>query len=168
MTMKLVTNQRLLEKGALDFPSMELAAASPLAEKLFQIPGVAGVFIGSNFVTITKNEFGGWNNIMDLAADGLRTHLAEGLPIVGKAMEAQSAQLDEVSVGIQRVIDAEIRPAVAMDGGDIVFVAFREGIVYLKMKGSCSGCPSSTATLKMGIERRLQEEFPQVQGVQPV
>lgn len=166
MSMKLVTNQRLLERGALDFPRQELADGSPLAEKLFQIPGVAGVFIGSDFVTITKNEFGGWNNIVDLAIDGIRTHLTDGLPVASEALAAQSGDLDEISQKISAVIDAEIRPAVAMDGGDVQFVAFRDGIVHLQLRGSCSSCPSSSMTLKMGIERRLKEEFPEIASVE--
>lgn len=164
-TMKLVTSVPVLAKGTMDFPSVEKAAKSPLAKKLFQIPGVRGVFLGSNFVTLTKNEYGAWNDIIDLAIDGLKAHLEAGQSVADTDVEPTVVDDDSLSQKIVQVLDNEIRPAVAMDGGDISFVSCRDGVVTLQMRGACAGCPSSTMTLKMGIERRLREEFPEIQSV---
>ena len=116
-TMKLLTDQTLLEKGSADFPDPDSAEKSPLAEKLFQVPGVQGIFIGRNFVTITKNDSGAWNNIIDLAMDGLRQHLIAGDPILLDSFETSVTDDDEMTSSIKKVLDDEIRPAVAMDGG---------------------------------------------------
>lgn len=139
---------------------------SPLAARLFAIEGVTGVFFASNFVTVTKRADVEWTDIAQPIVDSIKACLGEGGSALGPAFEATSrADEGEIAQRIQRILEDEIRPAVAMDGGDIVFAGFHDGRVELYMQGSCSGCPSSTATLKMGIEARLREEIPEVQEV---
>ena len=142
------------------------SAVSPLAARLFAIEGVTGVFLASNFVTVTKRPEVEWTDLAQPVVDAIKTCLGDGGEALGPAFrpEAAEAQGDVVD-RIRRILDEEVRPAVAMDGGDIVFSAFRDGIVELYLHGSCSGCPSSTATLKLGIEARLREAVPEVQGV---
>jgi NFU1 iron-sulfur cluster scaffold homolog, mitochondrial len=144
-------------------PSEEV---SPLASRLFEIDGVVGAFLASNFVTVTKRTDVEWTDIAQGVVDAIKGCLAEGGSALGPAYEApERGEESEVVARILRILEDEVRPAVAMDGGDIVFAGFRDGIVELYMQGSCSGCPSSTATLKHGIEARLREEIPEVQGV---
>ena len=139
---------------------------SPLAARLFQVDGVTGAFLASNFVTVTKRPEVEWTDIAQAIVDAIKGCLAEGGSALGPAYVAPAqADQGEVVGRILRILEEEIRPAVAMDGGDIVFAGFRDGIVELYMQGSCSGCPSSTATLKHGIETRLREEIPEIQGV---
>lgn len=165
-TLKYVVDRQLIPRGAFNFTSREVASEkSPLALKLMSVNGVTGVMVGSNFVTVTKGEQGEWDEMNDAVMETLDTHLSSDEPVVfpqvleelisptsGNAVEEQ----------IRNVLDSEIRPAVAMDGGDITLDRYDAGVVYLHMKGSCSGCPSSTATLKMGIENRLRELIPDV------
>ena len=144
-------------------PSPEI---SPLAARLFEVEGVVGAFLASNFVTVTKRPEVEWTDIAQSIVDAIKGSLAEGAPALGPGyQEPAPAEQGEVVARIVRILEEEIRPAVAMDGGDIVFAGFRDGIVELYMHGSCSGCPSSTATLKHGIETRLREEIPEIQGV---
>jgi Fe-S cluster biogenesis protein NfuA len=139
---------------------------SPLAARLFGIEGVVGVFFASNFVTVTKRGEVEWTDIAQPIVDAIKGCLGEGGSALGSGFEVARTQGEgEIAQRIQRILEEEIRPAVAMDGGDIVFAGFRDGRVELYMQGSCSGCPSSTATLKMGIEARLREEIPEVQEV---
>jgi len=141
-------------------------AVSPLAARLFAVDGVIGVFFASNFVTVTKREEVDWVDIAQPIVDAIKDVLGEEGNALGPAFEAeQHAGGGELVERIRQILEQEVRPAVAMDGGDIVFAGFHDGIVELYMQGSCSGCPSSTATLKMGIEARLREEIPEVQGV---
>ena len=148
------------------FESAPSAAVSPLAARLFGIEGVAGVFLASNFVTVTKRAEVEWTDLAQPIVDAIKGCLGDGGPALGPSFETgPSADEGEVVDRIRRILDEEVRPAVAMDGGDIVFSAFRDGIVELYLHGSCSGCPSSTATLKLGIEARLREAIPEVQGV---
>jgi len=139
---------------------------SPLAARLFAIEGVTGVFLASNFVTVTKRAELEWTDLAQPIVDAIKACLGDGGQALGPAFQPESASgQGEVVDRIRRILDEEVRPAVAMDGGDIVFSAFRDGIVELYLHGSCSGCPSSTATLKLGIEARLREAVPEVQGV---
>ena len=139
---------------------------SPLAARLFGIEGVVGVFLASNFVTVTKQGAVEWTDIAQPIVDAIKGCLGEGGSALGSAFEVAKTQGEgEIAQRIQRILEEEIRPAVAMDGGDIVFAGFHDGRVELYMQGSCSGCPSSTATLKMGIEARLREAIPEVQEV---
>ncbi|MFP2908844.1 NifU family protein [Pyxidicoccus sp. 3LFB2] len=168
-TLKYVVDRKLLAGGALNFTSRDDAQAkSPLAHKLMDVRGVTAVMIGSNFVTVTKGEEGEWDEMNDAVMSTLDSHLTANEPVVDEAAVAAARQATggaeggSIQARIQDILDSEIRPAVAMDGGDITLDRFEDGIVYLHMKGSCAGCPSSTATLKMGIEGRLREAIPEV------
>jgi len=153
------------QSGFFDAPPPE--SHSPLAARLFAVRGVEGVFVASNFVTVTKGDEVDWTDIAQEVVDAIKTHAASGAPALGEDYVAAAAtdSGSEIEGRIKRVIDQEIRPAVAMDGGDVVFAGYRDGRVELYMQGSCSGCPSSQATLKLGIEARLREEIPEVQEV---
>ena len=173
-TLKFLPGETVLESGTADFPNREAAGRSPLAQALFEIDGVARVFLGSDFVTITKSEDAGWQTLKPLVLGVIMEHLTARRPVVldaasdDDADEVYAAEDKEIVAQIKELLDTRVRPAVAMDGGDIVFRAFEEGVVYLHMQGSCSGCPSSTATLKMGIENMLRHYIPEVQAVRPV
>jgi Fe-S cluster biogenesis protein NfuA len=169
-TLKYVVDRRLVSSGAVNITSKQAAEEkSPLALKLMSIKGVTAVMVGSNFVTVTKGDEGEWDELNDAVMATLDERLTAGLPAVNE--EALAAARTATSAGgsvearIQDILDAEIRPAVAQDGGDITLDRYEEGIVYLHMKGACAGCPSSTATLKMGIETRLRELVPEVTEV---
>lgn len=169
-TLKYVLNQNLLEKGAVNLTQKEAAEAkSPLAAKLFDVIGVVGVMIGKNFVTITKGEAGDWESLNKGVHEVLQSHLGEGLPILHEGVLTETQNTGQstgiIEDQIRAILDTEIRPAVAMDGGDITFEKYENGIVYLYLQGSCSGCPSSSATLKHGIEVRLKEAIPEIQEV---
>lgn len=169
-TLKYSVNRRLLEQGAVNFSSAErVGDRSPLATKLFAVTGIAGVMIGRDFVTITKTDGGDWDVVHKGASKVIEEHLTAGEPVVTRIDADEpagaSAMGGETERRIREVLDNEIRPAVAMDGGDITFDRFEDGVVYLQMKGSCAGCPSSTMTLKMGIENRLREMLPEVKEV---
>ena len=165
-TLKYSVNRTLLTtRGAANFPTPASAEInSPLATKLFAIPGISGVMIGKDFVTVTKAEDGDWDVVHKSASATVEQHLAAGLPAVLEENMAATHKggTSEVESKIREILDAEIRPAVAMDGGDITFDRYDEGVVYLHMQGSCAGCPSSTATLKMGIETRLKQAIPDI------
>lgn len=167
-TLKYSVNQPLLEKGAISFLNKDDAEKrSPLAAKLLNIPGISGVMIGRNFVTVTKTEEGDWDVVHKNTSTLIQNHLAQNEPVLldhGNSDGHKGGQ-SEIENKIREILDNEIRPAVAMDGGDITFEKYEDGIVYLYLQGSCSGCPSSTATLKMGIETRLREAIPEVQEV---
>lgn len=170
-TLKYVVDRRLIPSGAVNFTSLEAARGrSPVAEKLLAIEGVVGVMIGNNFVTVTKGEAGEWDALNDAVTQTLEEHLSSNQPVViAEAVATRPAEGEsEVERQIREILDAEIRPAVMNDGGDILLDRFENGIVYLHMRGSCSGCPSSLMTLKMGIEQRLRETIPEVSEVVPV
>lgn len=170
-TLKYVVDKRLLPSGALNFTTKDKATEqSPLADKLFGVKGVVGVMLGTNFVTVTKGDDGEWDELNDAVMNSLDEYLTQGLEVVKpEVLQARQAALSEgggaIEQRIREILENEIRPAVAMDGGDITLSKFEDGIVYLSMQGSCSGCPSSTATLKMGIETRLKESIPEVSEV---
>jgi Fe-S cluster biogenesis protein NfuA len=169
-TLKYAVSEPLLERGALDFPQREAAGDSPLALYLFQVDGVAAVMIGRDFVTVTVPDATKMASVNTEMLDRLKQHLDNGQPIFTGELPGSDhgSATDPISKQIVEILDAQIRPAVAMDGGDIVFDRFEEGVVYLHLKGSCAGCPSSTVTLKMGIESRLREEIPEVLGVEAI
>jgi Fe-S cluster biogenesis protein NfuA len=166
-SIKWVLGQTLVEGSAsAHFTARPAADVSPLARSLFDVPGVEAVFLASNFVTVTKRPDLEWTDLAQPIVDALKQCVASGARALGPGFTpAAGGAQSEVVARIRRVLDEEVRPAVAMDGGDIVFSDFRDGIVELYMHGSCSGCPSSTATLKHGIESRLRELIPEVQGV---
>lgn len=175
-TLKFLPGREVLPGGALELKTAEDAARSPLAQKLFAIDGVTGVFYGADFVTVTKAG-GEWQHLKPAILGAIMEHylsneplLVEGgAPTPNDDGEEFFEESDAETVDtIKELLATRVRPAVAMDGGDITFRGFREGVVYLNMKGSCAGCPSSTATLKQGIENLLRHFVPEVQEVRPV
>jgi Fe-S cluster biogenesis protein NfuA len=170
-TLKFLPGRTVLEEGTLHMPSAADAHRSPLAEKLFSIEGVAGVFFGSDFITVTRSG-AEWQHLKPAILGAIMEHYMSGEPIV-RADAAPAAEgeeffdeADEDTVDtIKDLIETRVRPAVAADGGDITFRGYREGVVYLTMKGACSGCPSSTATLRNGIQNLLRHNVPEVQEV---
>jgi Fe-S cluster biogenesis protein NfuA len=166
-SIKWVLGRPIIEGGAsAHFDSSPSYEVSPLAARLFAIDGVEVVFLASNFVTVTKREEVEWTDLAQPIVDAVKACLEGTTAALGPAFEAQDAATEsDVVARIRRVLDEEVRPAVAMDGGDVVFSGFRNGIVELYLQGSCSGCPSSGVTLKHGIEARLREAIPEVEGV---
>jgi Fe-S cluster biogenesis protein NfuA len=171
-TLKFLPGRDVLGEATREFRSADEAEASPLAGALFGIPGVTGVFFGSDFVTVTKAA-GDWQHLKPAILGAIMEHYLSGAPILAEnaaeeiAGEEFFAPEDADTVAtIKELLETRIRPAVAGDGGDITFRGFREGVVYLTMKGSCSGCPSSTATLKHGIQNLLRHFLPDVQSVE--
>lgn len=166
-SIKWVLGRAIVEPGvSAQFDAAPAADVSPLAARLFELEGVEGVFVASNFVTVTKRPDLEWTEIAQPIVDAIKGCLADDGEALGPAFEVtERVDEDLVVQRIRRILEDEVRPAVAMDGGDIVFAGFRDGTVELYMQGSCSGCPSSTATLKMGIEARLREEIPEVREV---
>ena len=172
--LKFLPGQAVLEAGTADFPSAETAEKSPLAGRVFAVEGVTGVFLGSDFVTVTKNEATEWDHIKPSILGAIMEHFQSGDPVMeGEAQagggHAEHSGEDAEIVGqIKELLDTRVRPAVAQDGGDITFHGFERGVVYLHMQGACAGCPSSTLTLKMGIENLLRHYIPEVVEVRPV
>jgi len=173
-TLKFLPGQTVLEAGTADFPSAEGAEKSPLAERLFKVQGVTGVFFGNDFVTVTKAEDTEWDHIKPAILGALMEHFQSGNPVMlgDAAMPSGHAEHDgedaEIVGQIKDLLDTRVRPAVAQDGGDITFHGFERGVVYLHMQGACAGCPSSTIPLKMGIENLLRHYIPEVTEVRPV
>ena len=164
-TLKYSINRQLLAKGAVNLLTKnEAIARSPLAAKLFDVPGIAGVMLGRDFVTVTKADDGDWDVVHKNSSSIIQQHLSLDQPILTDAdpTAAHKGGSSDIENRIRDILDTEIRPAVAMDGGDITFEKFENGVVYLYLQGSCAGCPSSTATLKVGIETRLREAIPEV------
>jgi Fe-S cluster biogenesis protein NfuA len=164
-SLKYVTNPPLLELGAATFPNKAAAEnKSPLAEELFKIESIVSVMVGKNFVTITLSNHDRLTEVNDTVIDCIKDFIKSGKKAVlaEALLNENSKAKTEVEKLIVEILDREIRPAVAMDGGDITFESYQDGIVFLHMKGSCAGCPSSTATLKMGIENRLREKIPEI------
>lgn len=170
-TLKYSVNRQLLQtRTTANFGNKDDAdKSSPLASKLFAVPGIRGVMIGKDFVTVTKTEEGDWDIVHKSTSQTLEDHLNRGEVVVNEAgmaaeahAKASSGAMAAIETKIKEILDQEIRPAVAMDGGDISFDRFEDGIVYVHMQGSCAGCPSSTATLKDGIETRLRDAIPEV------
>jgi len=174
-TLKFLPGREVLQGEPRDFRDPEAAAVSPLAAALFTIDGVTGVFLGSDFVAVTKNDTD-WAHLKPAVLGAIMEHFLSGNPIVtdGSAPAADDGELffDEADAEmvevIRELLETRVRPAVAMDGGDITLKGYRDGMVYLHMQGACSGCPSSTATLKNGIENLLRHFVPGVEGVQQV
>ena len=177
-TLKFLPGRAVLADGTLDMPSPEEAAQSPLAERLFEIPGVSGVFLGSDFITVTKAA-GEWQHLKPAILGAIMEHYMSGAPLLadGSVGSDEAADEDdeffneadaETVATIKDLIETRVRPAVANDGGDITFRGFKDGIVYLNMKGSCAGCPSSTATLQHGIQNLLRHFVPDVVEVRPM
>lgn len=176
-TLKFIPGLVVLENGSLDFRSPEESRVSPLAERLFAVEGVAGVFLSQDFIAITKSDDKEWFLLKPALLGVIMEHFTAGRPVLNESdaasqaaggSEGEGEADDEIVAQIKALLDTRVRPAVAMDGGDIVYHSFEEGVVYLSMRGACAGCPSSTATLKMGIENMLRHYIPEVQAVEPV
>jgi Fe-S cluster biogenesis protein NfuA len=174
-TLKFQPGRAVLASGTLDMRDKDAAAQSPLAERLFAIAGVSGVFFGSDFIAVTKAG-GEWQQLKPAILGAIMEHFMSGAPIVsGEGAVASDgsdeffeAKDTETVATIKELIEARVRPAVANDGGDITFRGFKDGVVYLDMKGACSGCPSSTATLRHGIQNLLRHYLPDVVEVRPM
>ncbi|MEM8587117.1 MAG: NifU family protein [Pseudomonadota bacterium] len=165
-TLKFLPGRDVLGSGSAYFPTPEDASASPLAQRLFEIDGVTGVFFGADFLTITKDDDKDWYLLKPSILGVIMEHFTAGRPIMseaaGTAASTASEDDDEVVSQIKELIDTRVRPAVAQDGGDIIFEGFDAGVVYLHLQGACAGCPSSTMTLKAGIENMLRHYIPEV------
>jgi Fe-S cluster biogenesis protein NfuA len=172
-TLKFLPGCTVMGTGTANFADRESAWRSPLAERLFQLPEVSGVFLGADFVTVTKSGDSDWYQLKPAVLAVIMEHFTAGRPVLNAAEEGQAAaeggeEDDEVVTQIKELLETRVRPAVAMDGGDIIFHDFEDGVVYLHMQGSCSGCPSSTATLKAGIENMLRHYIPEVVEVRAI
>ncbi len=177
-TLKFIPGRGVLDTGTMEFASREAAARSPLATRLFEVPGVTGVFYGADFVTVTKAD-GDWQHLKPAILGAIMEHYMSGAPLLADGSAGNDEALDEQDeffseadadtvATIKDLIETRVRPAVANDGGDITFRGFKDGIVYLNMKGSCAGCPSSTATLQHGIQNLLRHFVPDVVEVRPM
>ncbi|AVO38321.1 NifU family protein [Pukyongiella litopenaei] len=173
-TLKFLPGQTVLEAGTADFPSADTAGKSPLATRIFAVDGVTGVFLGNDFVTVTKRDSVDWDHIKPAILGAVMEHYQSGQPVMSGDGAVASGHADhdgedaEIVSQIKELLDSRVRPAVAQDGGDITFHGFERGVVYLHMQGACAGCPSSTLTLKMGIENLLRHYIPEVTEVRPV
>jgi Fe-S cluster biogenesis protein NfuA len=171
-SLKFLPGCTVMERGTANFPERGAAARSPLAEHLFELPEVAGVFLGADFITVTKSGDSDWHRLKPAVLAAIMEHFTAGRPVVIGEPEAAAAggaeEDDEIVSQIKELLETRVRPAVAMDGGDITFEDYEDGVVYLHMQGSCSGCPSSTATLKAGIENMLRHYIPEVVEVRAI
>ena len=172
-TLKFLPGEVVMQAGTADFPNREAADTSALARRVFAVTGVTGVFLGPDFVTVTKEESEDWDHMKPGILGAIMEHFQSGDPVmagdagaVGHA--AHDGEDGEIVNQIKELLDTRVRPAVAQDGGDITFHGFERGVVYLHMQGACAGCPSSTITLKMGIENLLKHYIPEVVEVRPV
>ena len=170
-TLKFLPGQTVLGAGSADFPTADSAEVSPLAKRLFKVEGVEGVFLGPDFITITKDDQD-WAHLKPAILGVIMEHFTSGQPVMETEARADHVAHDgpdkEIVGQITELLDTRVRPAVAQDGGDITFHGFDQGVVYLHMRGACAGCPSSTMTLKMGIENLLKHYIPEVTEVRPV
>ncbi len=178
--MKFVVTDRQIASDTIAFQNSEEALRSPLARKLFGFPWASQILIGPNFVTVTKQEWVDWKILAEPLASLIEEHIVRGEPVLSDANHASAKRTDRTAAVVEPapnapieerlefIIETQIRPAVAMDGGDVALSRFDRGVVYLEMRGACSGCPSASLTLKEGIEVRLKEIFPEVQAVESI
>ena len=176
-TLKFLPGRVVMTGGTVFFQNEDESINSPLAKRLFAVEGVVGVFFGNDFISITKDENLDWKVLKPMVLGSITDHYNSGEEIITKEFSTKSIQPEitsntgedsKIVKQIKELLDTRVRPAVAMDGGDIVYQKFEKGIVYLYMQGACSGCPSSTATLKTGIENMLKHYVPEVIEVRPV
>jgi Fe-S cluster biogenesis protein NfuA len=168
---KFSINRKLLEGPGHDFPHLDAAQNSPLAKELFQLPGVTAVYIGPDFVTVTIKPGVDWWSERPLISQTIESYISSGKPVLGDSPVPEAAPrtgLSPLEMGVIRVLETEIQPAVAMDGGYIAFAGFEKGVVKVQLRGACHSCPSALVTLKAGIESRLKQEFPEIAGVEAV
>lgn len=168
-TLKFMPGSVILKNSTADFSNPESANGSPLASRLFSVEGVNRVFLATDFISVTKNSELDWNSLKPSILTAIMEHFSSGLPALnkdeGNELENTNSEDSETIKQIKDLLETRVRPAVAMDGGDITFCSFESGVVTLQMKGACAGCPSSTATLKMGIENMLRHYIPEVTEV---
>lgn len=170
-TMKFLPGTPVMPVGTANFSTLDEAGPSPLAQALFAIDGVIGVFLGSDFITVTKSENADWDIMKPLILGAIMENFQSGRPVIeddDTNVTLADTEDNETVIQIRELIDTRVRPAVAQDGGDIIYKGFENGIVYLHMQGACAGCPSSTATLKHGIENMLRYYVPEVQEVRAI
>jgi len=171
-TLKFLPGRDVMTAGTVNFPTKVAAERSPLARRLFALDGVTGIFFGSDFITVSKDGATAWDELKPAVLGAIVEHYASGEPILADGPSAPEAAAtgpdSEIVEQIKELLETRVRPAVAQDGGDITFHDFEDGIVYLHMQGSCAGCPSSTATLKSGIENMLRHYIPEVTEVRAV
>lgn len=171
-TLKFLPGRDVMGSTTADFAGPDTAARSPLATALFDLPGVARVFLGGDFVTVTKNDLADWQSLRPQVLGVIMEHFVAGRPVIDGETDAPDEDVLEqdrdIVDQIKELLDTRVRPAVAGDGGDIVFRGYRDGVVRLHMQGACSGCPSSSATLKHGIENMLRHYVPEVVAVEQV
>ncbi|MBA3814093.1 MAG: NifU family protein [Alphaproteobacteria bacterium] len=169
-TLKFLPGRILMAEGTADFKSREEALKSPLAQKLFEVEGVKGVFFGADFITVSKEDTLNWAVLKPSILGGIMEHFLTHQPLFHGENPLFSSQEDDdpIVAQIKEILDTRVRPAVAMDGGDIVFDHLEEGVVYVRMQGACAGCPSSSATLKSGIENMLRHYVPEVLEVRAI
>jgi Fe-S cluster biogenesis protein NfuA len=174
-TLKFLPGQEVMDLGTADFASSASAGRSSLATSLFALPGVARVFLGGDFITVTKTDEISWQALKPQVLGAVMEHFLSGRPVIEQGADDDLFDEEDVDPAdreivdqIKELLDTRVRPAVAGDGGDIVFRGYREGVVRLHMQGSCSGCPSSRATLKHGIENMLRHYVPEVVAVEQV
>jgi Fe-S cluster biogenesis protein NfuA len=169
-TLKFLPGRQVMAQGTANFADAAAAHRSPLAQRLFGIEGVTGVFLGSDFVSVSKDASLDWYQLKPTVLGAIMEHFTQGEPVILGAdpADGDGEEDDEVTAQIKELLETRVRPAVAQDGGDIIFERYEDGIVYLHMQGSCSGCPSSTATLKAGIENMLRHYVPEVVEVRAV
>jgi Fe-S cluster biogenesis protein NfuA len=171
-TLKFLPGRPVMTSGTANFTSKEAARISPLAERLFSLPEVTGVFLATDFVTVSKTDEGDWYLLKPAILAAIMEHFTAGRPMLladpTEGATGNDEEDDEIVTQIKELLETRVRPAVAQDGGDITFHDFEDGVVYLHMQGSCSGCPSSTATLKAGIENMLRHYIPEVVEVRAV
>ena len=172
-TLKFIPGRPVLGDGTADYRSPEEAAESPLAQRLFEVEGVKGVFLGADFISVTKGD-SEWQHLKPAILGAIMEHFMSGAPVMGResandeAGENYDPKDEETVLTIKELLETRVRPAVAQDGGDITFHGYRDGVVFLHMRGACAGCPSSMATLRHGIENLLRHFCPDVQEVQAV
>jgi Fe-S cluster biogenesis protein NfuA len=172
--LKFLPGITVMEQGTANFIDADAATRSPLATRLFGLGGVTGVFFGSDFITVSKDDAASWQQLKPVILGAIMEHFTSGQALLTRGDappadgEAAGEEDGEVVAQIKELLETRVRPAVAQDGGDIVFEAYADGVVYLQMHGSCSGCPSSTATLKAGIENMLRHYIPEVVEVRAV
>ena len=168
-TLKFMPGVEVIPTGTKNFKEGDDLFSSPMAQRLFKIEGVKGVFLANDFITITKDADSEWAYLKPIVLASIMDHYVSGLPILTEVASVKEIEYsDEITKQIVEIIETRVRPAVAQDGGDIIFKEFKDGIVYLEMHGACSGCPSSTVTLKNGIENMLKHYVPEVIAVEQV
>jgi Fe-S cluster biogenesis protein NfuA len=173
-TLKFLPGCTVMEQGTANFADADAATRSPLATQLFALSGITGVFFGADFISVSKDDGASWQQLKPAVLGAVMQHFTSGQTLLTRTeapaadVEAGGEEDGEVVAQIKELLETRVRPAVAQDGGDIIFEAYADGVVYLQMHGSCSGCPSSTATLKAGIENMLRHYIPEVVEVRAI